>query len=508
MRYGVSSFPWAGSSLRAVWFLCAAMVGIANAHAQATYQFIGPDGADTWAAAYGVSADGTIVVGNTGLEAFRWTQAGGYERLGWLPDPSPASSARAISADGLRIVGWSSSTQHVTRGFVWEASTGMVPLEPISYSLPVALSGAYAIGFQGQWIGGYSYDVNIDQATVWDAPTNPLSLDPNGLQNTSYVNAIAAEAPYAVGTYSPGAQAEEGFRYHAATGWMPIGFPVGATRTRMQCVSADGQILFGTALFGQGWAPVRWSTQHGFEVLSGAPTNSPTTHVWACNAAGTVAVGVVEDNGVRKAFYWSEATGFAFLKAFLADRGATGLFSSTRLDPRALSADGNVIVGSVGTLPNAGWFRAQLSPTDPVALGTSYCGPSVPNTLGASPELYAFGSPRIADNDLVLWSEHLPRDSFAILLASPTQGFTPGYQGSQGNLCLGGPIGRFRQIEQVRFTGRYQRTGLRLDLEAIAQPAGAVAVQSGETWNFQMWYRDHRGVPQSNLTAGCSVTFQ
>jgi len=45
-----------------------------------------------------------------------------------------------------------------------------------------------------------------------------------------------------------------------------------------------------------------------------------------------------------------------------------------------------------------------------------------------------------------------------------------------------------------------------LDLQAIPDPVlGWVAVQSGETWNFQGWYRDGN---TSNFTPGLSVVFQ
>ena len=48
---------------------------------------------------------------------------------------------------------------------------------------------------------------------------------------------------------------------------------------------------------------------------------------------------------------------------------------------------------------------------------------------------------------------------------------------------------------------------LALDLTAMADPANPVAVQPGDTWNFQAWYRDANPGPTSNFTDAVSVTF-
>ncbi len=67
------------------------------------------DGADG-SIAYGVSADGAIVVGNSDGRAYRWTPERGMENLNrvytsLLTDGSQLLSANAISADGRYIVG-------------------------------------------------------------------------------------------------------------------------------------------------------------------------------------------------------------------------------------------------------------------------------------------------------------------------------------------------------------------------------------------------------------------
>ncbi len=68
---------------------------------------------------------------------------------------------------------------------------------------------------------------------------------------------------------------------------------------------------------------------------------------------------------------------------------------------------------------------------------------------------------------------------------------------------MGGAIGRYNQLQNIIVgpTGSIQ-----IDLTAVPQPAGLVAVVPGETWNFQCWYRDVGNT--NNFTDAVSVTFQ
>ncbi len=137
--------------------------------------------------------------------------------------------------------------------------------------------------------------------------------------------------------------------------------------------------------------------------------------------------------------------------------------------------------------------------------GANYCGPAVPNSSGMSGVLSGSGSSAVADNDVTLTASNLPVNQFGFLVASQTQGFvvTPG--GSQGNLCLGGAIGRFNNM--IMNTGSSGSYSIVLDLNAIPQPSGPVAVMPGETFNFQGWFRDNNPASTSNFTDGLSVTF-
>lgn len=97
------------------------------------------------------------------------------------------------------------------------------------------------------------------------------------------------------------------------------------------------------------------------------------------------------------------------------------------------------------------------------------------------------------------WRSRTERGKFGLIL-NPS--------GSQGDLRLGGPIGRRLQSSEVRDSGLDGRFHLSIDLASIPTPTALVSASAGETWWFQPWYRDVNPMPTSNFTSGISVTFQ
>jgi probable HAF family extracellular repeat protein len=94
--------------------------------------------------ANGVSADGSVVVGESssaaGFEAFRWTEATGMVGLGDLPGGDFSSEALGVSADGSVIVGVS-NTASGSEAFLWDAANGMRNLRDVLISQGADLSG-------------------------------------------------------------------------------------------------------------------------------------------------------------------------------------------------------------------------------------------------------------------------------------------------------------------------------------------------------------------------------
>jgi probable HAF family extracellular repeat protein len=125
---------------------------------------------DSHDAAFGVSADGSVVVGRSGddmtLEAYRWTQATGMVGLGDLPGGTFNSSARGISSDGQVIVGFATGALGV-EAFRWTEATGMVGLG----DLPGGdfYSSAVATTADGSIVVGESRSSFGTEAFIWDA---------------------------------------------------------------------------------------------------------------------------------------------------------------------------------------------------------------------------------------------------------------------------------------------------------------------------------------------------
>ncbi|MEM9382220.1 MAG: VCBS repeat-containing protein [Planctomycetota bacterium] len=141
------------------------------------------------------------------------------------------------------------------------------------------------------------------------------------------------------------------------------------------------------------------------------------------------------------------------------------------------------------------------------AIGEVECT-SLANSTGAVGSTSAFGSTRAALNAVELRSADLPLNAAGFYLTSLTPDTVVGAGGSQGVLCLGGAIGRYVGPGQVLFSGADGSFDLELDLTAVPQPSGFVAVLPGQTWRFQAWYRDAiGGTPTSNFTDGLAILF-
>lgn len=127
---------------------------------------------------------------------------------------------------------------------------------------------------------------------------------------------------------------------------------------------------------------------------------------------------------------------------------------------------------------------------------------SNPSSTGALAELVARGSLTVQDDALTLFARPVPQGSLGYYIASRTEQLVPLFGGSQGNLCVGPTIVRFSLSPvgpaasgEVRF---------RLPLAAFA---GGSAPAPGESWTFQLWFRDANPGPTSNTSNALRVTF-
>lgn len=137
-----------------------------------------------------------------------------------------------------------------------------------------------------------------------------------------------------------------------------------------------------------------------------------------------------------------------------------------------------------------------------VGHGARYCAQAAPNSTGLPGRLAVTGSLVAQANALFLEAYDLPPQQFGMFLTSRVRGFSAHPAGSQGDLCLGGTIGRFRALVQT--TSASGAMSIRVDLAALPIGAGVVA-QAGDTWCFQAWHRDANPGPATNFTDAVEV---
>lgn len=139
------------------------------------------------------------------------------------------------------------------------------------------------------------------------------------------------------------------------------------------------------------------------------------------------------------------------------------------------------------------------------AVGTPFCSPGNPTSLGAPAEIRAFGSNAAGGNPLAIVATGLPSNSTGYFLCSRTTGSVMP-PGSQGVLCLGGNIGRI-SVPVLMVAAQGRRFGRFVD--TLALPGNPpTAVSAGQTWYFQAWFRDSvGGSATSNFTDAVAIQF-
>lgn len=201
--------------------------------------------------ATGVSGDGAIVVGRSYKtlslfgEAFRWTQAGGMQPLGFTFPTHVYSEANAISRDGNVIVGMSQDASGQSDAFRWTATGGMQVLPP----LPIS-SATYAFGtnHDGSVIVGAGGGVG----TLWTSQGVQALTSPPGWSSratdTNDDGSVIVGLLFNVSTSSPAIWTPSAGWQTPAVYFAAQGFPVptGWTVTALNALSADGRTFGGS----------------------------------------------------------------------------------------------------------------------------------------------------------------------------------------------------------------------------------------------------------------------
>jgi hypothetical protein len=170
---------------------------------------------------------------------------------------------------------------------------------------------------------------------------------------------------------------------------------------------------------------------------------------------------------------------------------------------------GRADVGASGTLDvfvddiDTGQGATTRTWYDGVAIARVTCAPTarycaaVASSVGSPARITRAGSCSLARNDLVLGGTDVPSGAWSIFLYGQGRTSVPL---ADGRLCLATRVGRMG-AQQADVLGLVARA---LDLSSSLGSAGPVA--AGETWGFQLWFRD--STPGgANLSDALELTF-
>jgi len=193
-------------------------------------------------AAYGASADGSVVVGQFGNQAFRWTASGGISLLGDLPGGVVDSLANRVSNDGSVVIGYGTSSRG-HEAMRWTESAGVVGLGDLPGG--AFYSDAYGMSADGSVVVGHAtagnpiFPAGVVEAFRWTAAgmVGLGDLPGGGLDSLAY--AASADGSVVVG-HSQSDAGIEAFRWTAATGNDRPRGPVWS-RILQRCVGGIGR---------------------------------------------------------------------------------------------------------------------------------------------------------------------------------------------------------------------------------------------------------------------------
>lgn len=229
-----------------------------------------PGFAGGWATS--VAWDGSIIGGfgrgvGQDFQAYRWDNEGAATSLG--VGTYSESQAWGMSADGTVIVGHTSHpTTFDTQAFYWTADEGMVALGKThsgdSYARRCSSDGSVIVGY------AYSYTDVIygAEACYWDMATGIHYLGAMPGHYTSRANDISADGRVIVGYSEPDDGYRKAFKWTSATGMVALETPAGST-TVARAVTADGTLICGDVVYDSGLnIPCYWDEQGKFKPIT------------------------------------------------------------------------------------------------------------------------------------------------------------------------------------------------------------------------------------------------
>ena len=384
------------ASIAAIFILVA--IPIASA-ALPSFTGLGKFSGDNSSYAYGISDDGSTVVGasytnpnvsGSVIRAFRWTASTGMASIGDLPGGSQVSVAYDVSADGSVIAGHSSSALSYSHHpvynepFRWTASGGMSGLGYIP-GTNGQYGSAHGVSGNGQVVVGSSTGNNGAHPFRWTTTagmSNLGDLDNHDGGNQDYASGINFDGTAIVGMAAIGYN-RTAFRWTPGSGMQSLGTLPGAAypESFASDVSANGNVVVGSGNSADGGIQAfRWTPTTGMTGLGYLPGGRTSSDAAAVSADGLIIVGTaINAANASKAVRWDPLLGIQSIQDLLIASGLGPALTGWQLThATGISADGQTISGW-GNSPTGiqGWVatipRAEVVP-EPSSFALGICG--------------------------------------------------------------------------------------------------------------------------------------
>lgn len=258
-----------------------------------------------------------------------------FHGLGYLSGGSPESVAFGVSADGTVVVGRASAGGN-DAPFIWREGSGMMSL---AVSIPSCPTGAA----HGVSPNGLVVAVACGSRAVrWSETDGPEDLDTLPGGTYGYAFGLSQDGNVIVGYGDSAASSNhEAFRWTRAGGTGGLGdLPGGSFTSSASDVTPDGSVIVGSGITDDGTRAFRWTIDAGLAPLSGDPAGQFDTWANAVSSDGAAVVGIISrPDGSSEAYRWTESTGVVGL----GDLPGGG--SAPRSEAVGVSGDGRIVVG-------------------------------------------------------------------------------------------------------------------------------------------------------------------
>ena len=339
--------------------LAGAAAAASSAYAQ-SFTGLGTLPGDTQTLGFGISADGTTVVGASGSNnyyhhAFRWRASTGMVSIGVGEN---FAFAHACNADGTVVCGVGDPDGTGNSAFRWSESGGMVRLSTLA---GWGYSDSYSVSQDGSVVSGYCYDSSSGKRAVrWTnagsggGVMQDLGTLPNicGAPFSQGYGGVSADGTVISGDGTASGCSGHAWRWvdNGSGGTMQdLGHLPGqyATDSLSFGLSGDGLVVVGQSQAADADQAFRWTSAGGMQNIGILLTGgSEVSEADATNSDGSTVVGYYYSPAADSlhAFLWTTTLGAVDLNDYLPTLGID-LTGWNLMYAQAISADGKTIAG-------------------------------------------------------------------------------------------------------------------------------------------------------------------